>query len=792
MTNTLYKTKDEFWKELSKSYSDIKEINTSGGGGVIYSAYHERLQRKVILKKIRARSLDVIKRDREMKILTSLSHSYLPQIYDFWSFGDEVYTVMEYIEGHSLKELLDAGEKFSEAEVIKLTRELADVVSYLHSSELHIIHSDIKPANIMLTCRNRERPGERDICLIDFNISVLQESGFDETIGYTAGYAPVEQLILYELFNQNHSPSVRPAKTDSVPPRTSGKSAPGGEATTLGTDFSDAEATTLGTDFADSEATTLGTDSADGEATTLETDFSGGEATTLGTSYSDSDATTLGTDFSDSEATTLGEAPATPKARPRVQEIHVSPKNPPRREMSPDTAAMIKKYGKNVKIGEYTDIYSICATMYHLLTGKCPSPCTKPSVDIAKLCPGVNDAFARILMKGLEQDPAKRYQTSEKFREALGKIASSTKSFRRARLAQDLLVLALTAGIGVGAVMTWRGGLMKLDEYAAGKITESYALYNSGEYEKAAALIDSLSELPFEPSDVRMADAYYISGSCYLELGELDDAIVNLGTSLMYDSTRPATIRDYGIALARAGRVSEASRCLDQARARGIGDESLLFLEGELAASEGDSDKAIESLGECLTVSSNDTVKVRAALRLDTVYGEDNRTPSERLDALDVVAKTLPEKSIGFAQLCERQAQICVDAAEESGSESEAYIVRAVGLFEKIIDSGFSTLTERLDLAISLQRLGEYEKAGEVLLKTADIYQSYLVYKRLAFLELDRQLTLPNESRSYKLFGEYYNKCKKMYQESTENGSDMEMDYLDMSYAEAVEKGWMS
>ena len=329
---------------------------------------------------------------------------------------------------------------------------------------------------------------------------------------------------------------------------------------------------------------------------------------------------------------------------------------------------------------------------------------------------------------------------------------------------------------------------MKLDEYAVGKITESYDLYNSGEYEKAAALIDSLSELPIEPSDVRMADAYYISGSCYLELGELDDAIVNLGTSLMYDSTRPATIRDYGIALARAGRVSEASRCLDQARARGIGDESLLLLEGELAASEGDSEKAIECLVECLTVSSNDTVKVRAALRLDTVYGGDNRTPSERLDALDAVAKTLPEKSIGFAQLCERQAQICVDAAEES----EAYIVRAVGLFEKIIDSGFSTLTERLDLAISLQRLGEYEKAGEVLLKTADIYQSYLVYKRLAFLELDRQLTLPNESRSYKLFGEYYDKCKRMYQESAENGSDMEMDYLDMSYAEAVEKGWMS
>ena len=541
------------------------------------------------------------------------------------------------------------------------------------------------------------------------------------------------------------------------------------------------------------DATSLGT-VIDNEATTLGTSIQS-DSTTLGTSIT-SDATTLQTSIPN-DATTLDDPPA----NVRVKEIHaVKPQKTAKPQnlshsgyiISPDAAEMIKKYGKNVKIGEYTDIYSICATMYHLLTGTRPNPCTKPAVNITKLRPDTNDAFARILMKGLEQDPAKRYQTSEKFREALGKIASSTKSFRRMRFAQDLLIIALTAGIGLGAVMTFRGGLMKLDEYAANMISEGYDLYNSGKYEEAIPIVEKLGELPFEPSDARMADAYYVIGSCYLGLGDNDAAILNLATSLMYDSDRSATIRDYGIALAGAGRLSEASKCLDQARAKGIGGESLLLLEGELAYSEKDNDKAIASFTECLSVSTDDTVRVRAALRLDTVYSEIGRTPTFRLDSLENVAKSLPERTIGFAQLCERQARICIDAAEDDATDSESFIVTAVGLFEKIINSGFATLTDRLDLAISLQRLGEYDKAGEVLLKTAEAYPNYLVYKRLAFLELDRQLSLPLQSRSYALFGEYYDKCSELYKESADNGSDMEMDYLDMAYAEAVEKGWMS
>lgn len=789
MSDQLYESKEEFLHELSLNYSDIRVIN-SGGGGIIYSAYHKRLGQKVILKKIRASSIDLVKKDREMRVLTSLSHTYLPKIYDFWSFGDEVYTVMEFIEGSSLKELIDAGEKFSETEVIRLTRQLADVVAYLHSSELHIIHSDIKPANIMLTCRNKDKPNERDICLIDFNISVLRESGFDETIGYTNGYAPVEQLIRYyegRLYSRK-SEEVQISKKAARDERTSIPDAtvlgddaePADERTTLGVGSEgraalDAEATTLGDMSCDTEATVLG-DACSSDRTTL------GDATVLDdaserTTLDRSAQSTSKSSFSYMESRTVQtKAPAKP-----VKKSQYLPAT------ARDARDMAKKFGRKVKIGEYTDIYSICAAMYNLLTGEVPPPCTNELAPIEKHCPELNDAFAHILNKGLKQDPKKRYQTSEEFKNALSQIAVSTKAFKNMRRTQDMLILLLTAGIGVGAFMTWRGGLMKLDDHASAAISQGYEYYNSGKYDEAIALLeDELFDLPIDPADARMADAYYIIGSCRFENEDFSAAVDSYRMSLIYQSDSTSVIRDYGIALARCGRIDAASEALSQAKAKGASNDDILLLDGEISYILGDIEKAEDSLVECIALSEDQGVLVRAALRLDTIRGELKKyTYDERLELLASVADELLERSVAYVQLCERQAQLCMEAADSN----EAYISRAAELFESIISTEYSTLTEHIDLAICYQRLGEYDNASKTLLDTAELYTSYLVYKRLAFLEIDRQAAAAAELRDYTSFSTYYEEAMRLYRE-TLTEEDMEMEFLEKTYDEIVKKGW--
>lgn len=173
---------------IASTYEIIKEIG-SGGGGVVYLANHLRLEKKVILKadkrKITTRS-DLLR--REVDILKELSHTYIPQVYDYFVEDDTVYTVISYIDGESLDKPLKRGEKFEQKQVIKWTREILQALAYLHSPThgkppRGYVHSDIKPANIML------KPNG-DICLIDFNIALAL--GEENAVGCSKGYASPE------------------------------------------------------------------------------------------------------------------------------------------------------------------------------------------------------------------------------------------------------------------------------------------------------------------------------------------------------------------------------------------------------------------------------------------------------------------------------------------------------------------------------------------------------------------------------------------------------------------------
>ncbi|MDO4650720.1 MAG: protein kinase, partial [Eubacteriales bacterium] len=102
-----------------------------------------------------------------------------------WNGG--VYTVMDYIPGYSFQEYLKRGTKFKEQNVREWAIQLCETLKYLHGQRRPIIHSDIKPGNIMLT-------PEGNIALIDFNIST-QLSGMGAIVtGATPGYAPPEQI----------------------------------------------------------------------------------------------------------------------------------------------------------------------------------------------------------------------------------------------------------------------------------------------------------------------------------------------------------------------------------------------------------------------------------------------------------------------------------------------------------------------------------------------------------------------------------------------------------------------
>lgn len=186
---------------LNNTYEVMEEIG-QGGAGIVYLAWHLRLQKKVVIKKIKDAFGGRISERREADILKSLHHKYLPQVYDFVQMGDSVFTVMDYIEGWDLLKYIQRGQTFSERQLLIWMRQLTEVLEYLHGQKPAIVHSDIKPSNIMIT-------PEGDVCLIDFNVS-FGDGGTRGISGYSQRYASPEQIYRSQVIRNGGDPRTVP------------------------------------------------------------------------------------------------------------------------------------------------------------------------------------------------------------------------------------------------------------------------------------------------------------------------------------------------------------------------------------------------------------------------------------------------------------------------------------------------------------------------------------------------------------------------------------------------------
>ncbi len=181
-------------KKIIANIYEVKEKLGSGGGGVIYLAEHLRLQKLVVLKADkRGLKAKISSLRREVDALKNLNNQYIPKVYDFIVEDDIVYTVLDYIDGKSFDFYVKENINFSQAEIIKWTMQILEALQYLHSKSPHgILHSDIKPANIMLN-------SEKNAILIDFNIALALGADGAIGVGKSHGYASPEHYgtIIY-------------------------------------------------------------------------------------------------------------------------------------------------------------------------------------------------------------------------------------------------------------------------------------------------------------------------------------------------------------------------------------------------------------------------------------------------------------------------------------------------------------------------------------------------------------------------------------------------------------------
>jgi tRNA A-37 threonylcarbamoyl transferase component Bud32 len=141
---------------------------TSGGMSTVYLALNDRNE-KVVLKEAappnttNAELLDKARElfERETRILSKLSHPAIAKVLDSFRENNRDYLVLEYIQGRTVRQVVGAAGGATESATLKWTKDLCDILKYLHSQLPPLIHRDLTPDNIMV----RE---DGSLVLIDF------------------------------------------------------------------------------------------------------------------------------------------------------------------------------------------------------------------------------------------------------------------------------------------------------------------------------------------------------------------------------------------------------------------------------------------------------------------------------------------------------------------------------------------------------------------------------------------------------------------------------------------------
>lgn len=612
--------------DILKGVYQVMERIGKGGGGIVYKAYHLRLQKYVVVKKISDNIIVNMNSRVEVDILKRLHHTNLPQVYDFLQIGGQVFTVMDFISGKDMEYYLSHRYFFTEAQMVYWLRQLCQVLIYLHSQNPVIIHCDIKPANIMIDEKG-------DICLIDFNISL--EGDDKKLIGLSQEYAAPEQIELAK----------------AIP--TSG-------------------------------------------------------------------------------------------------------------------------YGKHIRVDERTDIYSLGAVYYRLLTGRIPQADLSRHVPLDACQSDYSEGLMAIINKAMQPHPGKRYQSAQDMLKAVDNIEKQERGYQRIirMLSAGIVICSLACFLGVWCVIT---GFFRLqreryqEDYAILKeyledsestllVRQGIRILNNKDY---AHIIRSSPE---EKSEIFHA----ISVGCQRENNSIS-GIYYLAEAISICENKEVLAQyyqEYVKMFLKDGDWESAAGAIQSAEVRNISNTALMLMKGEVYAAKGEYGNAIVCYEGVAEEADNKEHVGMAYLRLASVYGAEK----DYITSIRMLGKA--EGYISDRNVYRQMAETCMEYAmscHNSGAALE-YRRKAIQCYQTLCNMPNAAYLDKLNLTI-LYLMNQQNQDARMVLEELTEIRDYRIYMYLAYANYNIQAEKAPENRDYKGVLRYYQEAESVYQEA---GSPMD------------------
>ena len=184
-------------QELNNKAYKIASTIASGGQAVLYEAKDAR-DRTVVLKEFQltpgesfdAKIESAKDFENESAILRQLSHDGIVKMLDMFYERGRVYIALEHVAGVTLRQLISESAPLNQDRILELTKQMCEILTYLHSQEPPVVHRDFTPDNIIL------QP-DGTIKLIDFSVAQRKLRKSSNNSADCAGkhsYTPPEQF----------------------------------------------------------------------------------------------------------------------------------------------------------------------------------------------------------------------------------------------------------------------------------------------------------------------------------------------------------------------------------------------------------------------------------------------------------------------------------------------------------------------------------------------------------------------------------------------------------------------
>ena len=131
---------------------ELRRLLGRGGMASVYLAFDKKHQRQVALKVLLpglVAHLGVERFLKEIEIAAHLTHPHILALYDSGEADGQLYYVMPYVDGGSLRQLLQEERRLSPGRALAIATPVAGALGYAH--RMGILHRDIKPENILFS-----------------------------------------------------------------------------------------------------------------------------------------------------------------------------------------------------------------------------------------------------------------------------------------------------------------------------------------------------------------------------------------------------------------------------------------------------------------------------------------------------------------------------------------------------------------------------------------------------------------------------------------------------------------